>query len=415
MHTNHSGIRDATTSARAIALTASIASVLVVFGACTDVGEEDTSTSSGTTSAVTSVTSGVTTSTSTSTGSGGVGGQGGAGGGSGCLDPATASSLFTLGTDDLCVVATYTAPDLTLAAFGVQPTWGRHHGPLTSTVMSGATSDEIHVERWTISGATLAKVETIIGGVTQIPATGFVGAQTVDVPFGGLTAVSWSGQDFTHQGGVVFFDGTHVTDDYLATGVFGTAAFGTAASSRVLYTGLSAFDGPTNATVGLYAADFTNGVLGTSQAIAPWGEATGPVAVDSASNVIAINTKFSDGTQEIRGFASTNIAEGQGATAGQVLLSTDGYGTALAAVAPKGPKPGLVVYQPQTGATGTYGNAIVVRYTVVGSTMAATAPAPILELATADTPITLMTDDQDRVWVGAAATQGAVFYVLARP
>lgn len=408
LHTNRNHDRLARFS---LLLLTAAATGVVLSGACTDAGEGDSTGGAGTGGAASSTASGSTTSTSTSTTSSTGTGTGGAGA---CLPASTTAQVFSIQTADLCVVATYTAPDLTIDALGAVPTWGRHHGPLTSTVMTSGASADVHVERWTPSGTTLSKVETVVSGITQIPSTGFVGAQTLDLPFGGLTAVSWTGQDFAHQGGLVLLDATSVAHSYLATGMYGTAVLGTASSARVLYTGLSALDGPTNSVNALYAADFANGTLGTSQAVAAWGEATGPVAVDSAGNALAINTKFSDGTQELRAFATTVVAPGQPPSAGQSLLITDGFGNTLTAVAPKAGKPGLALFQPETG-MGTHGDVLVVRYTVNGATVTEAGHEAILKLAVADTTLTLMTDDQDRVWVGSAGAQGAVFHVLARP
>ncbi len=396
-------------------LTAFAGAASVIFGvgfvACTDAGEGDATggAGGGGTQAATSTggpasTTGTTTSTATGTGGAGA-----------CLPASATAAAFTIATKDLCAVASYAAPDFVIDPVGAVPTWGRHKGPLTSSIITGGATDEVHVERWGVSGNMLVKSETVVSGVTQIPATGFAGAQTVDLPFGNLTAISWSGQDFQHEGGVVLLDATSVANDYLATGVYGTAVLGSAQSARLFYTGLSSLDGPTNGVTGLYAADFANGVLGTSQAVATWGEATGPVAIDSAGNVLAMNTKFSDGTQELRAFPAASVAPGQAPTAGQTLLSTDGYGNTMAAVAPKGASPGLAIFQPETGASGMHGDALVVRYTVSGSTVTEAGHEAILTLTTADTALTLMTDDQDRVWVGAPSAQGSVFYVLARP
>jgi hypothetical protein len=382
---------------------------LTGVGACTDVGEGDaTGGSGGSGGAASATTSGTTSTSSTTASSSSTGGAGG------CLPAGSTDAVFTIATNDLCAVARYDAPDLTLDPFGAVPTWGRHQGPLTSSLVTGAT-DEIHLQRWNISGTTLAKTESVVAGVTQIPAMSFFGAQAVDLPFGSLTAVSWSGQDFMHQGGFLFLDATSVVGTHLATGVYGTAALGTAQSARLVYTGLSAVDGPTNGTTALYAADFANGTLGTSQAIATWGEADGPVAVDTAGNVLAIDTKFSDSTQELRVFPAASIASGSPPTAGTTLLVTDGYGNALAAVAPTAQKPGLALFQPQLGANGTHGDVLVVRWQTSGSTPVEAGHEALLTLTTPDTLLTLMTDDQGRVWVGAPAQQGSTFYVLARP
>lgn len=382
---------------------------------CTDEGEDDSApstSSSGTTTATGPSTTATTTTTSgSSSSSSGTGGQ------ASCLDASVTAADFTIKTNDLCPVAVYSAPELEVPSGGVVPTWGKHGGLLTASIDSTKTGSDVHLERWSVSGTTLAKSETVISDIQEIPADASPGLEAVDVPFGDLTMISWTGADFFTQGGAIFLDATHTADSHLATGVTGIATVGSAASSRIFYTGLSAFDGPTSQMNGLYYADFTNTTFGTSASYEIFGEASGPVVADSDGNVLAINTKFSDNTQDMHGYASAHTGPGVAPVDGVPLFTIDGFGDALAALAPAGSSPGLALYQPTSGAPDyAEQNVIVERYTVAADAVVDGGHEDILQLVTAATNVTLTSDDQGQIWVGVPATGGgSTFYVLARP
>ncbi len=334
--------------------------------------------------------------------------------------PATASApYFSIQTSDLCVVAVYTAPALTLGFD--EPTWGRHGGPLTASTMMGssATATNVDVERWTLAGTTLTKTSTTVPVMGVSSTTDFFDSQLLDL-LPTESVIAWTGAAPT-DGQIVFLNDTAVVGSPAnTTGVFSYAKVGpsTGGVTRLVYTGTSTVAATMPGKNGVYAADFhTDGSsAGSPVAVSQWGEASGPVASDSAGNVIAIATKFSDGTQEMRGFAATTIAPLAGPSNGDVLLDTNGFGSSLAAIAPSGTNPGLAVLQPEIG-MGTNQDVVLVKYTSNGSKLTPSPMTTLLKLTTADTGFSLMTDDQDRIWVGAATASGmgTTFLVLARP
>jgi hypothetical protein len=377
---------------------------------CSDEGEADSSTGAGGASSASVVGSSVaSTSASSSSGTGGA---------AACLPVSATEAYFTLQDAELCVVAQYSATALDLFPFGVEPTWGRHGGPLTSTVMQTGTNADVHIERWSISGNSLTKTETV-STLANVSSGAFFGPQIFDLPTG-ASAISYTGQDFLNDGALVLTTDTTEQKSFLAPGVFGIGAVGPDADAytRVLYTGLSAADMmPPSGSPALYALDIhADGTpVVPSEAIAPWGDSSGPVAVDKDGDVIAIETKF-DGTQEIRGFEASVIQPLLVPTNGNVLLDTTGFGSALAAVAPEGTSAGYVAFQPMEG-TGTHEDVISIRYAASPGMLTAQPKATLLTLAVPDTNITLMTDDQNRLWVGAenvSAGMGSVFFVISR-
>jgi hypothetical protein len=345
------------------------------------------------------------------TGAAGAEGGGGAGGAAGCLE--LDGAPITIAAADLCVVASYQAPGLELLSYGTTPTWGRHGGPLTFV------GDGIGISRsrWSLQDGALA-AETLDLAVADLPADAFWGAQLNDLTVDNLdiSVAAWSGQDFFNVGELVLANeaGNGQTNGTLTTGAFGLAVIG----RRVLYTGLSAANGKANAVAGLYAADVdaTGLEFESSELIDAFGLATGPVAVDSAGNAFAVMTDYDTGTQELRGYPAPAIAPGQsGATLGTTLATLEGYGDAMAVVGAEADLPGLVAFQPNA-ASGEHLDVVLQRFTADGTTVAASGePATLLTLTTPDTNVTLMTDEQNRLWVGLSENGTATFYVLDRP
>jgi hypothetical protein len=388
--------------------------------ACSDEGEDDTSTSSGAGGAGAATTSsgeGGSTVATTSSGSGGAGGDntgGGAGtGGAGpvnCLFAGATVEHFSIATDDLCAVAVIQAPALELAPYGASPTWGRHQGPLT--FVGDATG--LTITRWAVNGDALG-ASTKDVSVPSLPADAFWGAQIVDASQGGndLAIASWTGSDFFTQGALVVTGASSTGVSVTATGVFGLGAV----DGAIVYTGLSAAGGPTNGEAGVYRAALapSGNALASSAKLEAFGLATGPVAVDDDGNAFALMTDYVAGTQEIRFYAASALQAG-GAATGATLVTLDGYGDAMAALGPRGASPGIVLLQPNA-TSGAHLDVVGRRYTTAGSDLGVVgALEPMLALTTPDTNLTLMSDDAGRLWVGAAKSGGgAVFYVLDRP
>jgi hypothetical protein len=276
------------------------------------------------------------------------------------------------------------------------------------------------VQRWSLSGTSLSKTESSVS-LADVSPSDFYSGQLLDL-LTDQSALAWTGpfMAMPPKGAIELVSDTTSKASHTAIDVFSLAKIGPDANgvARLLYTGTTALDAATNGGVnGLYAADFkaTGAVDGTPSLVAGWGENSGPVAVDSAGNAFAIGVTTSTGMQELRGFEASKIKPLSSAVSGDVLLDTAGSGTALAAIAPTGSKPGLLVFQPDSTSF-MYEDVALVSYTVAAGKITSTAPVTLLKLATANTGFTLTVDNTDRIWVGAQApNMSSTFIVLARP
>ncbi len=385
-----------------------------------------------------SATTGMDPSTASGTsGSGGAGGAGGAGGstasgtggsgGSGgsaptCLDASTFADLLTVHDTALCAIARYDAAE----PLGYSPpTWGSHGGPLT---LRGAMDNTFALVRWTApAGANGALTKQEVQVDAKVPMTAFLGGQAVDVPFFGWTALTWTGAFPDLAGEILLVKGSAVDKRYPTYGAYANAGLSaTNGQGRVLLTGLSPVGDAKEGPNGLYAADSCGTAAQPSLlpngdatckapiAVAAWGDASGPVTVDRDGNAFVVMSSF-DGTQEARGFDAASIARGAEKASGVTLFKIPGYGSNLAALAPKAAAPGFVAYQPSNGTTYLPEDVIEQPYTVTGGTLAAVgAPKLLLKSAVANAFIYLMVDDQDRLWAGVDTATGATYVVLAR-
>lgn len=399
-----------------------IAAALFVVGAWTMTAGCDGD--GGTTATTTTTTS--TSSSSSSSSSSGAGGAGGAGGSS-CLDPSTYASLFTIEDSSLCAVAVYTA-DALISSFESSPTWGSHGGLLT--VAKGAAAGSLELTRWTApSGASGALTGAKTSIAAAIPGEFFAGVQALDLPFFGWTAASWTAKFPATGGEALLLSGDTVAARYDVNGFFSVAGVGDATAGRMLYSGLSALGAPGDSINGLYAADscgtaaqmprlVPNGdaTCAAPSAVAPWGEASGPVAVDGAGNVFAVMTNFSSSDQEARGFEASTVKRGAPATSGVTLFKMSGFGGALAAIAPDATSAGLLAFQPSDAATFAALDVIAQRYSATSGALKAEGNTSVLlKLTEAETLLTMTADDQDRLWVGGPnGASGTLIVVLAR-
>ena len=361
-------------------------------------------------------------------GSGGAGGSGGSGGetttgGTGggaptCLPASAYESFFTLAASDLCALAVYTAEG---SINYQQPTWGSHGGPLL--LSAGANEGEVELTRWTppegAEGAMTITSKTVDAGV---PAGAFVGGVAADLGFRPGTAVSYSGAFPDTQGELIIVDGDDTSERYPVNALFSMAVLPSGRSGRIAHTSLSPLGDNQPGANGLYAADdcmmtFDPGADPSCSdpiQVAAWGDASGPAAADAQGNFFVVMTSFS-GDQEARGFAAGTIAEGAAATSGDELFTLPGFGVTLAAIAPSGSAPGIVAFQPSDGSTFEALDAVQIRFTVANDQVTVDgAPTELLKLATPNTPLSMLTDPQDRLWVGVPTGTGTTFVVLGR-
>src|SRR5262249_15531994 len=157
---------------------------------------------------------------------------------------------------------------------------------------------------------------------------------------------------------------------------------------------------------GLYAADscdYANNAsltpngdptCGAPMLVSAWGEASGPVAVDSYGDVMAVMTSFTDGTQEARGFVAYAIMRGAPPTNGDTIFTMPGFGSALAAIAPDTTHDGALIFQPSDATSFAPLDPIEQHYVVTADNVTAKgAQAPFLSRADPMASLGLMTDE----------------------
>jgi hypothetical protein len=372
-------------------------------------------------------------STSTTSGGGGGGGGGSGSGGEGgtggsgvaCLNPSAFADLFSIEVPDLCAVAIFDAA-VDLGGF-VVPTWGRHGGPVTVSAGSGGS---LEVVRWEVPagsmGSLTPKTTTLSAG---IPADAFPGAQAIDLPFFGWTAVSWGGSFPSTEGEVILAKEAVIEQRYDVQSFFsGVGVAAGPGQGRLLYTALSPLEDPAVSKSALYAADACGAegdqprllpagdpACGPPIEVAAWGEFSGPVAADRDGNVFAVMSSFSTNDQEARGFAASSVARGEPPAPGDLLFKLSGYGMSLSALAPEAPGgAGLLAFQPSDGVAGPL-DVIGQRYRVEGTAILPEGGVEtLLKLAKPAISLALLTDANERIWVGCQASGATRFVVLGR-
>ncbi|AUX45622.1 uncharacterized protein SOCE26_071170 [Sorangium cellulosum] len=346
------------------------------------------------------------------------GGGGGGGPSAGCVDARSHEALFSLADPGWCAVAVYrTDEELGYASL----TWGRHGGPM---LVRNDAQGAVEIVRLTPpdgADGELAAARSTID--VDIPEGAFLGGQALDLPFFGWTAISWTSAFPDTLGELLLLDErAAAAARYEVNGLFAAAAV----EGRFLHTGLSPLGDPAAGPNGLYAAD-TCGAAGQDArllpegdsscaapaAVAAWGDNSGPVAADLRGNVFAV-LPSSDGAQQARGFAAGAVARGAGPAEGDVLFTLPGVGTGLAAIAPEGNAPGLLVFQPASIDPYEALAPVAVPYSADGSRVQTDGePRTFIELATPGTSVSLLTDEKNHLWIGGPLPDGGFLFAVA--
>jgi hypothetical protein len=394
---------------------------------------------------------GGSSSSSSSSGAGatGGGGQGGAGGGCAavdttpppvqpCLDEDAYGDFFALVDPAVCVTAVYESD--AEVGYAAVPSWGKHGGPLL--VYPGTLEGSLDLVRLTAPAAQTG--ESMMAATTNVPGVVpdgmYPGAQAIDLPFFAQTALSWAAGGFPPPDGqVVLTDGASVVG-YQAL-PFAMSGHGDPCQpGRLLHTGFSELGSVTVSNEdgnALFAADSCGdgdaphfdappitgsgggggtgggGDCGAPLAVHRWGDASGPLTVDSAGNAIVVMNDFAAGN-DARGFTAEEIGRGMPATAGTALFKVPGYGNSVAAMAPTKSDAGMAVFQAVEGVAGH--NPIVQRYAVNGGKLVAVAtPTDLLDLNFDGAIVLAFNDRHDRIWLAISnPINKAVFIVLER-
>ena len=258
---------------------------------------------------------------------------------------------------------------------------------------------------------------------SALPAGTFLGAQAIDLPFFGWTAISWTNPFPDSTGKFEMIASGAIATTYDVNGPFGVTAVPAASSlGRLLYSGLSPVGMNTTAVNGLYAADACTSPaqgLGTgtdcsaSALVASWGDNSGPVVADSNGDVFAVLNSVA-GTQEARGFLASSIARGAAATAGVTLFTIPGFSGSLAALSPTATDPGIVIFQPNDSSTYAPLDVIQQKFTTGSALAAMGTPTPLLTLASGQTQgFSFLVDGSQRLWVAVSEASSTTYVVVA--
>lgn len=337
-----------------------------------------------------------------------------------CLAMSGAEAFFTLEDGAKCVVAKYDVASGSLGAL----TWGRHNGPLGFA--GGAIPSLLRYEvPSTATGALTIKKTDV--AVPDVPMGVFWGGAAYDLPFFGWTAISYTGSGAGFPGEVILTNAAGALTRYHANGFYSAAVVGNTAGGRLIHTSVgpvSAMKTADNAG-GLYAADSCpparlvpsgDAACTAPQKLATWeAGSSGPVTADPDENVFAILSKFG-GKQELRGFAKSTISRGSKPTDGSTIFSDDQYTSDLVA-------DGRALYwQPNDAKTFSAVDVMTVGYavdTAAKKITAVGAPKTFLKMKTPGTSVSLIRDNQRRIWVavatpatGDAGPTSSVIFVL---
>jgi hypothetical protein len=365
---------------------------------------------------------------------GGMGGAGGGMGGAGgvntltCLDASEHDAVFTIDAQGLCLVEKYSLP--LYVGFDpntfviIVPTWGRHGGPLTMEQASanGLPVDEITLRRWALPMETSGDltVGEQLGPLQLGAANGnpFLNPTAVDLPFNDWTIVAYD--DFGAPSGEAFaLNGTTVEQTFDVNGFLAVVGVSQGANSRMLHASASPIGTPAVDVKGMYASDICqNPVVCNAETMHIEGDAGGPLAADTAGNVFGVFPDLAGGMQTLRGFDANEVGPMSAPSAGLAMSTIAGSGLSLAAMAPQGGEAGWVFFQ-VLDQNFTYSDPVAQRYDDNGNAISAVDATltKALTMVTPGTEVTLMSDDQGRLWVGVAdgaMATTSTLYVLDR-
>ena len=361
------------------------------------------------------------------TGGGGTGAGGSSAGGNGaggCLSSSEHDAVFSIDIDGMCLVAKY---DIGLhlgldpnTYTLVVPRWGRHGGPLTieQAYANGLPTDEVTLKRWALPAEPTgtAYVQEQIGPLSlgASESSPYLNPAAIDLPFNDWTIVAYD--VFNQPAGEAFaLDGSTIEQTFDVNGMFSAVGVSSGNTNRILHASGSPLASPGTDSKGLYAAEICSGATACNPVtVHEEGDVGGPLTLDADGNLFAVFPNLANTTQTVRGFSAAEVAPMATATAGNELATLAGSGIALAALAPGSSGEGIVLFQALDDSF-TLQDPVAQRFTVSGDqVLPEGVPVTAFTMAVAGTEITLMSDDQDRLWVGVANGVDSSLYVIAR-
>jgi hypothetical protein len=228
--------------------------------------------------------------------------------------------------------------------------WGRDGGPMVTVGDA--------VVHWTLP--TDAKADATASSKPFVEATGlpdgvFYGADgMVDLPFGSLSMLNYTGPDKPYPGEALIYDATYQTvkSRAKANGFYSGAGIANGGDGLLVYSALSALAAADseNEDSGLYVTGICGEKLlapapcPESRKLFDWTGNSGPVVTDAHGNAFVGASVTGAATSDtVYGLGKTEITSGA-AVEKRVIAAVDSGGTAsLAALAPEGDASGWVL------------------------------------------------------------------------
>lgn len=268
------------------------------------------------------------------------------------LDPASYADIVVLaGAFPFGVTGRFAADGAVLGS-----RWGRHGGPMVTSEVYRIPTGEPGVIRWTPpAGANgdMAKLELPLLTASGLPRRLYYGADgMVDLPFGALALLSYTGTDVPFPGEALVYDATdyrRLVSRAHVNGFYSGVGFGT---DGVVYAGLSPVSGAPSGTRdnGLYVARLcgeslvASGTCPEPARLFAWRGSSGPVAVDDAGNAfVAAYLGASSASDAVMGVTAAQLAAHTPIVAVTVAEANTQGTSSLAVIAPRGDAPGWIV------------------------------------------------------------------------
>lgn len=235
--------------------------------------------------------------------------------------------------------------------------WGRHGGPMVTLGAYGDTHDPAVVQWKLPADATGAATATPkpFARASGLPSDFFYGADgMVDLPFGSLSLLDYTGPDSPFAGEALIYDATYQTvkSRAKANGFYSGAGIADGNDGLLVYSGLSELtnDEPIGNDSGLYVTGICAEKVAApapcpeSRQLFGWNGNSGPVVTDLHGNAfVAASLTNGDTSDAIYGLGRKEITSGA-VVQEHTIASIDSVGTAsIAVLTPEGEASGWVV------------------------------------------------------------------------
>ena len=338
------------------------------------------------------------------------------------LEPSTYADLVTIDPSfPFGVTQRRAADDAILGSH-----WGRHGGPMVTTGVYGGAGGP-KVVQWDVSGApTAAAVREELGFATAtgLPTPFYYGADgMVDLPFGSLSLLSYTGTGAAYPGEALFYSATYdeITSRANVNGFYSGAGVVATGGPFLVFSALSPLSSSTSATNdnGLWAAQICSDALvspppcAASWQLVAWNGMSGPVIGDNHGNIFVGASLSSGATSDaVFGLTAAQIVPGATASAATLAEVDSGGTSSLAAIAPEGSAPGWVLGLGYELSNGVY----AASYTELSGNLAAGSGVVenAITPATGVDGISVFADPEGDLWLAITKGSDGAYLELRR-